>query len=80
MICKSVTVAMSDIVVMVKHAELSVEITHLICFMQLLIFSPRNLVLTLRVFGAWGSVVVKALTTSRKVWGSISSDVTGDFF
>ena len=29
---------------------------------------------------AWGSVVVKALRTSREVPGSIPGDVTGDFF
>jgi hypothetical protein len=32
------------------------------------------------VFGAWGSVVVKALANSRKVSGSIPSCVAGDFF
>jgi hypothetical protein len=30
--------------------------------------------------GAWGSAVVKALPTSRKVPGSIPGRVTGDFF
>ena len=32
------------------------------------------------LFGAWGSVVVKALRTSREAPGSIPGGVTGDFF